>query len=406
VARALDHSVSLETGRITLEERDYAADRLWALVFPAISADAGIRYGSTLFTGARQPVEQRFSYSTSVGLSLSFTAGLPYRMKLLGLAYDRQLLTYEDAQRLLEIATVKSFCDLVAERKNLDQLAETQDLAERQLERSRIGRDNGLIGQTALSQSELAVEVANYELSVAQATYAANLGAFLSSLGLPPEPLAELEGEFEVRRLKLDAEELIREYLDKRPDIVQQSRAIEEAKLASRQRSLDARSPSLRLSLNWGGGSGGGGITAPFADSLSGSVSLSIPVNSWIPGTTESQALRTAKNEIEKAELNLTNIKNQAAAQIRMLVANLRNSWESREIALRREQIAQRSYDLTERGVQNGAVETFALETSRKSLTDAWYQVLRSGFSYQKLALDLAQALNADWRNYITRSGP
>ncbi|MDR2178025.1 MAG: TolC family protein [Treponema sp.] len=406
VARALEYSVSLQTNRITLEDREYAAGRLWALVFPAISAGADAGYRSSLFTGVRQPVEQRFSYSTSVGLSLGFTAGLPGRMKLLGLAWERQLLTYEDARRLLEITTAQNFYALIAERENLGQLAETLSLAERQLKQHRIGRDNGLIGETALIQSQLGVETARYELSAAQAIYSANAGAFLSSLGLSPETPVELEGEFEVRRVELDAEELIRDYLPNRPDIVQQRRAIEEAELTSRQKVLDARSPSVRVSVNWGGGSGTGGITAPFTGSVSGSVSLSIPINPWIPGTNESQALRSAESEVKKARLNLKSIENQAAGQIRSLTANLRNSWESLEIARLRAQVAQQSYELTERGFLNGAVEALVLETSRKNLADARYQLLRSEFSYQKLVLDLAQAVNVDWRQFIIRSGP
>jgi multidrug efflux system outer membrane protein len=409
IARALENSINLRKNRVTLEDREYASKNLWAVIFPRLSLGASIGYrNQPLFTGSdadRKFTEQRLSYSTSMGIGLDFSAGIPSRMKLLSLAWEQQLLSYEDARRLLEIDTAQNFYTLIAERENLSQLAETLSLAERQLERNRIARDNGLIGEMALIQSQLGVETARYDLSSAQATHANNIGAFLGTLGLPPETPVNLEGEFNIRRVEVDPEELIREYLPKRPDIEQQRRTIETLELTERQKVLDARAPSLSLSLSWAGNSGSGGITSPFSDSVSGSVSLSIPVNSWIPGTTDSQALRTARSDIERNRLELKNIEEQAAGQIRSLTANLRNSWESLEIARLREQVAQRSYELTEQGFLNGAVESLTLETSRSSLAAARYQLLRSEFSYQSLVLELAQAINADWRQFI-RSGP
>ncbi|MDR0670659.1 MAG: TolC family protein [Treponema sp.] len=407
IDRALEYSSTLQQSRIALENQEYASDRLWAEVFPTISTGARISYGSGLFTGSvSQPIEQRLSYSTSLNLSLNFQAGIPYRMKILGLAHRQRLLSYEDTRRLLEIATAQEFYTLIAERENLDQLAETLSLAERQLERHRIGRDNGLISETALLQSRLGVETARYDLSSAQATHNNNVRSFLSSLGLSPETPVNLEGEFSVRQLELDPEELIRNYLPNRPDIQQRRQTIQELELTYRQNLLNARSPSLSFSFGWSGGSGNGGITAPFSDSVSGSLSLSIPINPWIPGTKESQALRNAESAIENARLNLKNTEEQAAGQIRSLTANLRNSWESLEIARLRVEVAQRSYELTERGFLNGVVEALTLETSRNNLAIARYQLLRGELSYQTLVLDLAQAINVDWRQFITRSSP
>jgi multidrug efflux system outer membrane protein len=403
---ALEHSVNLQKSRVSLEGEEYAAKRLWAELFPSISASAGISYqNNPLFTGTdaeREFTEQRLNYTTSVGLELSLSAGIPYRMRLLNLAYRQQLLSYEDTRRLLEIATAQSFYALIAEGENLSHLAETLGLAERQLEKTRTARANGLVSEMALLQSQVGVEAAKYDLSTAQAAYDNQLGVFLSSLGLPPQLPVVLRGEFSIRQVVMDPEELIRDYLPRRPDIEQQRRAIEKLELAERQKTMEARAPSLSFSLSWGGGSSGAG---PFADRINGSASVRIPVNAWIPGTKESQTLRVAQSEIEKALLELKNTEDAAAAQIRSLTANLRNAWESLEIARLREQVAQRSYELTERGFLNGAVESLSLETSRGSLAAARYQLLRSELAYQSLVLDLARAINADWRQFI-RSAP
>jgi outer membrane protein TolC len=416
VARALEHSINLQKSRIDLDDKEYSSKRLWAEIFPAISATADLSYRNTpFFTGDdadREFGEQKLSYSTSVGITLSLTAGIPYRMKLLSLAYRQQLLSYDDTRRLLEIATAQSFYTLIADKENLSQLTETLVLAERQLEKNRTARANGFISEVVLLQSQLAVETAKYNLSTAQAGYANQLGVFLTGLGMPPQTPVTLKGEFNIQRLEEDPERLIREYLSKRPDIQQQRQTIEQLELTERRGALEARSPSLRLSFNWGGspgtasgGGSSGGITNPFADTISGTAALSIPVDPWIPGTKNAQPLRTAKSTVEKALLDLRNTEDIAAAQIRSLTANLRNSWESLEIARLRAQIAQRSYELTERGFLAGTVESLALEDSRNDLASARYQLLRSELIYQNLVLDLARALNVDWRQFV-RSTP
>jgi multidrug efflux system outer membrane protein len=404
VERAVRHSVALQKSHLSLGDEEYSSKHLWAEIFPAISASGGLSYRSPLFTGGNQSVGgENFSYSLSAGLSLGLSGGIPYRMRLLSLAYRQELLSYEDARRLLEIDTAQNFYTLITERKNLTQLGETLGLAERQLEKHRVSRANGMISEAVLLQSRLAVESARYELSSARAAYSVKLRAFLSALGLSPETPVRLEGEFTIRKIELDPEELIRDYLPRRPDIQGQRQAIERLELTERQTMMSRRAPSLDLALSWGGGNNP--ITGPFSDTLSGSATLRIPIDSWIPGTAGSQTLRKAKTEIEKARLDLTNTEKTAAAEIRSLTVNLQNSWENLEIARLREEIARRSYEYSEQGFLSGSVEAMSLENSRNSMAEARNQLLRGELNYRNLVLDLARAINADWRQFI-RSAP
>jgi outer membrane protein len=410
VERALSHSVALQKNQITLEEEEYSSKRLWAELFPSISASTGLSFGNApLFTGDagdRRLGAENFAYSASLGISLGLNGGIPYRMKLLRLAYQQQLLSYEDTRRLLEIDTAQNFYTLIMERENLSQLAETLGLAERQLEKHRVGRANGMISEAVLLQSRLAVESARYALSSAQADYLIKLGAFLSALGLSSDEVpVRLEGEFAIQKVDLDPEELIRNYLPGRPDIQHQRRAIEGLGLTERQTAMTRRAPSLDLSFNWQGSPGGstGGARAinnPFSDSLSASATLRIPIDPWIPGTKDSQTLRRAQAEINKARLDLKNTEDAAAAEIRSLTANLQNSWESLEIARLREEIAQRSYEYSEQSFLAGSLEALTLENSRSNLAEARYQLLRGELAYRNQVLALARAVNADWRQF------
>jgi outer membrane protein TolC len=406
VSRALDNSLNLKKSLIDLSTADYSSKRLWAEIFPTLNGSLGLNYqANNVSKDGMKFKEPNFSYSSSFGLTFNLNAGVPYAMKLLKLAYQTQLLSYEDASRQLEIETAKDFFTLIAGRENLAQLEETRKLAEQQFENNRTAFRSGTIPERTLLQSQLSAETARYNLSTAQTTYDNQLNQFLSSLGIPQGVPVALEGGFAIVRIDEDPEELIREYLPRRPDIVKQRQEIERLEYTEKQSVLSAKAPSLSLQTQWRGGSGSGKISADFTDSVTGSASISIPIAPWIPGTKSAQQIRGAGANVEKARLELQSIEDTASAQIRSYTASLRNSWNSLEIARLRLSIAERTYELTEQGFRNGAVGFLDLETIRNDLASARQQLLERERDYQITTLDLAKALNRDWKQFTRSEG-
>jgi multidrug efflux system outer membrane protein len=404
VELALEQSLSLQKSFIDLKTAGVSASNLWAEIFPTISAGGGLSYGTTLFTepGFQQDPDL-LGYNLSLGITFKLASSLSSSMKILKLAYQSQLLDYENSRRQLEIQVAKTFVSLIAEKRNLVNLQNTRSQAERQSESNRIAFNNGRISQVVFLQSTLAVENAKLNLSKAEAAYALHLGDFLVLLGLDNGTDLELEGEIGIERLEVNSERLIAEYLVKRPDVVSQRQTIERLDLTQKQTTLNARAPSLSLTTRW---QGSGGVTdtptKKFTDHLSASLSVDIPIAGWISGTSGQnggQSIQSARANVEKAKLDLKNTENQAKAEIRSLSDNLRNSWTSIEIARLQVEIAERTYELSELGFRNGVVESLTLENSRNSLTQAQQQLLEVELSYMNTILDLAAALNIDWHD-------
>jgi multidrug efflux system outer membrane protein len=396
VELALENSIDLQKRFIDLRNAEYAANRLWSELFPAVSTSLGLRYGTPLFSGEGfQGSSENLNYTATLGLSLQLNSTLSPAMKITRLAYQTSLSDYENARRLLGTAISGTFYALIAEKEKLSLLDGTRQLAERQLEKSRTSFRNGLVGELTYLQSQLSAETAHLDFSRAEASYADNLGKFLVLLGLEQDTPVVLEGEIAITRFEAESEALIRERLGSRPDIIRARREIERLELVQQQKARDGRAPSLSLGANWQGGSSGG-MGGEFSDTLSGSLTLSIPLESWIPGTKAGQALRAANTDLEKARLTLRDAENEAMAEIRSLATNLRNSWGSIEIARLRVALAERTYELTEQGFQNGAVEALTLEDNRNKMTEARQQLLDDQLAYKKMMLELSSALNLD----------
>ena len=402
VRLALDNSINLKKSAIDLAEAGYSANRLWSEIFPSFSLRTGLNFlpSTPLITEPGfQYKDNDLSYSISLGLSLPLNPAIYSSMKRIELAYRTQLLSYENASKQLEIQVIKRFLNLTTMNANVSNMQENLDLALQKMNNDRIARANGLLSELAWLNSQLSAETARYNLLTAQNSYKNSLGEFLAILGIDDGTNVILNGTVEIAQLRLDPEKLILGYLPKRPDIVAQRQTIERLELNRNVTTNNLRSPSLSLSTTWQGSPGRGGLSAPFNDSISGSLSLSIPIDSWIPGTQQNKNIRLVNTEIEKAKLDLQNTETQAKTQIRSLVSNLNNTWESLEIARLRVSVAQRTVDATTVGFRNGTVEFRDLEDRRSDLSNARQRLLQEELSYQSLLLDLAAALNVEWKS-------
>jgi outer membrane protein TolC len=202
--------------------------------------------------------------------------------------------------------------------------------------------------------------------------------------------------KIEIVKSEADADQLIKENLARRPDIVSKRQEIERLENAHKQTVLSNKAPSIRLEASWSSRN-----FNPFTDIVGGNATISIPIDPWIPGTGRSQSVLGAKTAIDKARLDLQSAEDDAAAQIRSLAANLRNSWDSIEIARLSMSIAERSHELIQHGFNNGTVESLKLEDARNNLTTARQRLLQSELTYFNMILDISAALNIGWKDLM-----
>jgi outer membrane protein TolC len=402
---ALDFNLNLQKTKIDLEASGYSERNLWSEIFPTISANLNASYGTPFPLFTRTEETPPFSasnirYGAGFGVNLGLNAGIPYAMRSIRLAHQGNLLRYEDACNQLSIQVTKNFYSLITEKNNLLLLEDVLNFAQRQYDRNRTLFNNGLIRELVVLQSSLALENARFSLNTANIAYTNRITEFLALLGLAHNTDIELSGEVNIVRISANADFLINEYLDKRPDIERSKHEIERLVNAQKHLAMQNRSPSLGLGLNWSSNN-----FNPFEDNVSASATLRIPIDPWITGTSGSQSVRRAYDSIEKAVLDLEIAQNSAKTQIRTLTALLHNTWDSIEIARLGYEAARRNYQMTEQAFNNGTVEYLILDDARSNMASAMQRILQSEHSYLNMILDLSSALNIDWKYFIQTFG-
>ncbi|MDR1324748.1 MAG: TolC family protein [Treponema sp.] len=411
---AVAQSLSLQKAGIDIAAAEFAAKSTWSEILSVVNPSLALSYGDNLFSGdGFQFDKANGRFGIQAGVAISFNTGLPQTLRIMSLAYQSQLLTYENARRMVEREVTRTFYSRIADRNTLANRERALELAEKQYERNRVSFEYGMVSRLEYLRSQLGVETARLNLSQQEASYAANMRSFLSTLGLEYDPEISLAGELKLVKVDLNPEPLIQKYLFQRLDILMQQQVIQRAELSVKQQTF---SPWLSASVQYQAGTGPAGnqtgVSATawgadiqFADRLSASVTLTIPINNWIPGTSANRGLRTANDTVEKARLDMQTVENNARNEIRSLTDNLRNSWFSIEIARLQVEIAEQTYALSEEGFQQGVVETLALEENRNSLSNAQDQLLSAEHTYYSLMLELASALNISIQDLISIQG-
>jgi outer membrane protein TolC len=384
---ALRENTDLAKDALDTRDARRKADHLWAEIL-SVSAEARAEYELThsgLQTGGRP------GYNLNAAVALDLGLGLHARLKTIRLAYQSRALNYETAQKQLEISVAKSYYALLTQEKHLSLLRDRLKQAEKQREKDKTLFENGLLSALNVQRGLLAAETARFELRRAELDAANNTASFLNALGVAGHTEIELTSAFEIKKLLVDADDLIARLLGQRPDVIQARLALETAELGKKQTFFQSRTPALRLSAGWNGGAD---LPRLFSNTFRAGLSLVIPIDSWIPYSKPAQSVGTAQSAAEKARLELKNTEKNAVNSIRNLVMNLKTAWESIEIARLRAELAEKTYRLALAAFENGAEEYLALETARNELTLYRWEELREELSYKNTSLELAAALN------------
>ncbi|MDR1470548.1 MAG: TolC family protein [Spirochaetaceae bacterium] len=404
VERALRTDIALQRKAVDKETARVSAANLWSEFFPAVSVGASLAYEDAVPKSRKTfPDDATYGVPLDVTLTLSSVLPVPLNMRIAKLAYETRLLDWQTEQRAVRVRVSQGFFKLLVEEESVALLEETLAIAERQLAKDETQFRSGLANELSVLRSRLSVENARYAVDKARRDRRQNIGTFLSAAGFTDEEMSgkeiRLTGTVEIEPLTLDADRLIEEFLPKRPDMVSAVAEIERLELTASRTFLSQRGPEVSLSGTYRGNLAGGTLgteNQPFAGNLSARLSVSVPLDSWIPGTKGAQAVSSAQAEVEKARLNLQSVRQSAANSIRSIVENMQSTLSSIEIARLRAEIAERTYRMSEAAFERGAMEMLDYENARASWAQSRQDLLKERLAYKNLTLDLERELNAD----------
>lgn len=388
---ALNQNYELKSSLIDLLKVEDQKNNSWNVMFPSISVDGSISSSNAILGSSDSDyLKLTGALSTSVTLNKSNK----YSMEYDDLAYESELLNYENDKKSLETEVKKAFYYLLANKQSLEIEKMNLDLALKRWEQMQSKYDNGLASELEVFETQSTYENLKPSYTSAYNSYQTQLMNFKSFLGIDFDQEIELEGDLEVEILDLDADTLISKFLNNRIDIQTAQKEIDLKNASYNIEKSNNLSPSVTLSFDYSYYNSDI-LDDDWTDSASLSAGISIPINGYIDGSVEDISVTNAKRSIEQAQLSYEDVVEDAQREIKTLVMEIQGYQENIEICEIAIEISQKTYDATEEAYNLGTTELLNLTEAQTTLFSAKQDLLTSQYNYLSAIFDLEQALNA-----------
>jgi outer membrane protein TolC len=393
VAKAAEQNLNLQRVKTGLNAAQRAVNDSWSTFLPSATASTGLS-GSQYWTDGG-------SWSTwlSLTLGMSLAPSFLEKARQIRLAYDSQSISYERAQRSLELSVRKAFYAILLNDEKVRLAGQKLDRAKQSLDETTKKYNAGLIPDLDVLSARVSYDGLKPALESAKTTRDNALEAFKLLLGIDLSETLALSGSLEAdaQAITLDAVTARILTLSEKETLGMRSlmTSLQIARSAKAARVLESTIPSASVSLS----------TNPTLSLNAGSLSdmgsarlmVSFDVAGLIPGSSTQAAIASADDSIRSLESQLAEEKLTLSASVQSYVRSIRTAVSSLDAYTSNVALAQKSYDLMHDAYLKGLKTLSDVENASASLDEARVSVLGECYILLAAALDLEYTLDLDF---------
>jgi len=366
VILAADNNISLKRQRINLETLERKNKYAWAGISPSFDLGGGMQI----------PMEKKsqaadYSYSVTATVSLTLTPSLYSSIKDARLKYENGKTSYEEAVKQIELNVRKLFYSLLSTKESINLQRRNMETSRLRYENNRDKYNRGQLSELALLQSQYSYESQRPAIESAEIAYQNAIASFKQTLGLPQNVKIELAGSLS-DAIPPDSF-TVSQTVEELPAIKKLEKNIELQKNSLLNQRLSAYGPSIigRYSYGKTGNSNSKGFEDLQTTGNSISISVSIPLDGYMPWSRNGQAIADLKAGIKDLELQLENEKTTAALNLQNSIKNIILKQSQMDMLNQNVELAQRAYDMTLTAYNHGSQDLLALQMASDSLLKA-----------------------------------
>jgi len=396
LSTALEYNVDLKSSRITLGLSEAEAASAWNAFLPSLSLSGRVSSTHALpGSGVEIDPDKATSATVSGSANLSLQLGVGETIRQKGLAKDAAMVTYRKAVAALEVSVKKAYFNLVTQEKSLEVSSQNLELAREQERLVRENYQSGLSSELDYLSAQYTRASLEPDLLSLRQSHAAAIKAFNILLGLPLGTELSLTDSVEAEVPAVTMPASLDPYVERRADVASAYYALETAKSQRLAATINRYAPTISLSESVSAtGTPPGELEAPKTGNLS--LSVSIPLDGYIPGS--STLLTAKKNDgaVEKAQIALDSARTAARKEIETLFAAQDQLRETVRLTQFNEKIALRKFELSRQGYDSGLVTQASLDEARQNHLSAQLKVLSAQNALKQGIIDLAYAMGTD----------
>ena len=385
VRLALGNNAKLAQSGIALDAAKRALGASWNSLLPSL----------TLGAGTTRTNEDAVSSNASVSAGITLSTATIGAMQTARLQNASAELAYETARRDIELEVRKKYYDLVLARDKIAVTERSIETSQKNYDQTEAKRKAGLAPEIDSLTALVALEKLKPTLASDRVSYDNKLASFKQLIGLGQERTLTLSDSLEKTGSILvdeDApipQERLSAAKDSAPAVASLGMSLALARARKDAADRAVYSPSLTLSLSyrptWS--------DFPFRDSGSASATVSMPLDTFLPWSTERQAAAGASESIATLESQLAEAKTTAEISARSLARKIEQSRVSVKALKLSVTLAERGYTLMEEAYRFGTKDVLNVQNASDTLQSTRMQVLSETYTLISAVLDLEYVL-------------
>ncbi len=341
------------------------------------------------------------SLSAGISASLTLNPAIGDGIKYLRKALDSAGLDLEEAEKALERDVKVSFYNLLYTDRSIGLTRESMEILKGEYDLALTDYRNGRISELELLNTQVAYRNMEPVLARQLTSYREMRSRFFLLLGIEGDDSIRLEGSIEIPE-KLDTLSFKTEILDSHFSVAALDNSIARGQINLESLIHEGFYPSLSLSASlspvvsdpFSSDTWKSGIRDPWSDTGSVSLSVSLPLDSWLPGSSVQTSIKEQENNLAVLIRQRAHTLQSVSEETALLYASLEDSLLNIESLDLNVQVAERAYDLTEEGYRKGGIEFLDLKEAEKDLNSARQNLLQEKLSLLTTLFDLEYALD------------
>lgn len=387
VALALENNISIKRSKGSLETLERANKYSWNSVSPSVNASGNFNL----------PLDSEkidnYAFGASVSVSMRLSPSVYTSVKNAKFNYEQGLISYDEAVKSVELNVRSSYYQILYAKENFSLLERNLETAKTRYELNLEKYNKGQLSEYDLLSAQYSYESLIPTLESSQISLENSFSTFKQILGIPQDVKIELEGSLDdflgAFNFQLDNDE------NAIPSIKLLNSKIESAKNQLLATRFSAYGPSVSLSYSYGktNSAGFGGERAWNDTGNSLGISVSIPLDGFLPWSSGALSVANQKANLQDLELQLEDKKTSVNIEIQNDAKKILQAQSQLETIQKNVELAQKKYDLTQTAYNHGSKDFLTLQSAEDSLMDAKIKLMSQKLTLINAVLSLENLL-------------
>lgn len=391
ISLAKENNLSIKVQKNTLNDLKRKNETSWNSVSPSIKGDAAFQDDFVNKT-------ESFAISGSLGLTLS--TNLYSTIKGAKLNYENGLLTYNQAVKQIEMSVWKTFYDLIYKTEYFSFQSQNLLTAKKNYEQNLEKFKNGKISELDVMSSRVSYEQKKPLLEEARIDLTNNLELFKNIIGVDFDDEIKLDGSLdfllELKDIKLPPKE------NPSPDVQAAKFAVEIAENNLLAQRFSSYSPVITGTYKYGQALNIDNSLWNETSSLS--VGVSIPLDSYLPWSSNAVSINSKKESLESAKLNLEDAEKSIRVNTENALRKINQIISMLEVSKETVALAKKTYEMTETAYNYGKTDFLTLQNASDNVLNAEVSLKNQAKTLMETLLDTEYLLGLEFGTILKLS--